>query len=112
RNARLEEVAQVRAARRIGAQIMTERCKGKKERSMLLRFHAQTAGVTLTSQQYDNNVSRVTIQALAAVLGGCQSLHPTSRDEALGLPTEESVRIALRTQQIIAFESGVASTVD
>jgi methylmalonyl-CoA mutase N-terminal domain/subunit len=108
----LEEVAKFRAARRIWAGIMKERFGAKKERSMLLRFHAQTAGVTLTSQQYDNNVARVTIQALAAVLGGCQSLHTNSRDEALGLPTEDSVRIALRTQQIIAYESGVASTVD
>jgi methylmalonyl-CoA mutase N-terminal domain/subunit len=91
---------------------MRDRFGAKKERSMLLRFHAQTAGVTLTSQQPDNNVARVTIQALAAVLGGCQSLHTNSRDEALGLPTEASVRIALRTQQIIAHESGVASTVD
>ena len=108
----LEEVAKFRAARRIWAKVMKERFHAKKERSMLLRFHAQTAGVTLTSQQYDNNVARVTIQALAAVLGGCQSLHTNSRDEALGLPTEESVRIALRTQQIIANESGVAGTVD
>jgi len=108
----LEEVAKFRAARRIWAKIMRERFGAKKERSLLFRFHAQTAGVTLTSQQYDNNVARVTIQALAAVMGGCQSLHTNSRDEALALPTEESVRIALRTQQIIAYESGVTSTVD
>jgi methylmalonyl-CoA mutase N-terminal domain/subunit len=108
----IEEVAKFRAARRIWARIMRERFGAKKERSLLLRFHAQTAGSTLTSQQYENNVARVTIQALAAVLGGCQSLHTNSRDEALALPTEDSVRIALRTQQIIAYESGVTETVD
>jgi methylmalonyl-CoA mutase N-terminal domain/subunit len=108
----LEEVAKFRAARRIWARIMRERFHAKKDRSLMLRFHAQTAGSTLTSQQYDNNVARVTIQALAAVLGGCQSLHTNSRDEALALPTEQSVKIALRTQQIIAHESGVAASVD
>jgi methylmalonyl-CoA mutase N-terminal domain/subunit len=108
----LEEVAKFRAARRIWARIMRERFKAKDPRSMMLRFHTQTAGSTLTAQQPDNNVVRVTIQALAAVLGGTQSLHTNSRDEALGLPTEESVRIALRTQQIIANESGVADVID
>jgi methylmalonyl-CoA mutase N-terminal domain/subunit len=108
----LEEVAKFRAARRVWARVLRERFGAKKDRSLLFRFHAQTAGVTLTSQQHENNVARVTIQALAAVLGGCQSLHTNSRDEALGLPTEESVRIALRTQQIIAYESGVTGTVD
>jgi len=91
---------------------MKERFKAKNPRSMMLRFHTQTGGSTLTAQQPDNNVVRVTLQALAAVLGGTQSLHTNSRDEALALPTEESVRIALRTQQIIACESGVADTVD
>jgi methylmalonyl-CoA mutase N-terminal domain/subunit len=108
----LEEVAKFRAARRIWARIMKERFKAKDPRSMMLRFHTQTAGSMLTAQQPDNNVVRVTIQALAAVLGGTQSLHTNSRDEALGLPTEESARIALRTQQIIANESGAADVVD
>lgn len=108
----LEEVAKFRAARRIWAKIMKERFGAKKERSMMLRFHTQTGGSTLTAQQPDNNIVRVTIQTLAAVLGGTQSLHTNSRDEALALPTEESVRIALRTQQIVAYESGVAETVD
>ena len=108
----LEEVAKFRAARRIWAKIMKERFGAKKERSMKLRFHTQTGGSTLTAQQPDNNIVRVTIQTLAAVLGGTQSLHTNSRDEALALPTEESVRIALRTQQIVAYESGVAETVD
>src|SRR6266536_281951 len=108
----LEEVAKFRAARRIWARIMKERFRAKDPRSMMLRFHTQTAGSMLTAQQPDNNVVRVTIQALAAVLGGTQSLHTNSRDEALGLPTEESVRIALRTQQIIANESGVADIID
>jgi methylmalonyl-CoA mutase N-terminal domain/subunit len=108
----LEEVAKFRAARRIWARIMKERFKAKDPRSMMLRFHTQTAGSMLTAQQPDNNIVRVTIQALAAVLGGTQSLHTNSRDEALGLPTEDSVRIALRTQQIIANESGVADIVD
>jgi methylmalonyl-CoA mutase N-terminal domain/subunit len=108
----LEEVAKFRAARRLWAKIMKERFAAKDPRSMMLRFHTQTAGCSLTAQQPDNNVVRVTIQTLAAVLGGTQSLHTNSRDEALCLPTEDSVRIALRTQQIVAFESGVADTVD
>lgn len=107
-----EEVAKFRAARRLWARIMKERFKAKDVRSMMLRFHSQTAGSTLTAQQVDNNIVRVTIQALAAVLGGTQSLHTNSRDEALSLPTEESVRIALRTQQIIGYESGVTNTID
>ena len=107
-----EEVAKFRAARRIWAYIMRERFGAKNPKSWMLRFHTQTAGCTLTAQQPDNNIIRVTIQALAAVLGGTQSLHTNSRDEALALPTEEAVRIALRTQQIIAYESGVAETVD
>ena len=108
----LEEVAKFRAARRIWAKIMRERFAAKDPRSQMLRFHTQTAGCTLTAQQPDNNIMRVTIQALAAVLGGTQSLHTNSRDEALALPTEDSVRIALRTQQVIAYESGVADSVD
>ena len=108
----LEEVAKYRAARRIWARVMKERFGAKKEKSMMLRFHTQTGGSTLTAQQPDNNIIRVTIQTLAAVLGGTQSLHTNSRDEALCLPTEDSVRIALRTQQIVAYESGVADTVD
>ncbi|MHB8762775.1 MAG: acyl-CoA mutase large subunit family protein [Deferrisomatales bacterium] len=108
----LEEVAKFRAARRLWARIMKTRFGAKDPRSMMLRFHTQTAGCSLTAQQPDNNVVRVTIQALAAVLGGTQSLHTNSRDEALCLPTEDSVRIALRTQQIIANESGVADSVD
>ncbi len=108
----LEEVAKFRAARRLWARIMKERFGAKDPRSCMLRFHTQTCGATLTAQQVDNNITRVTLQALAAVLGGTQSLHTNSRDEALALPTEESVRIALRTQQIIAHESGVAHTVD
>jgi len=111
-NDMLEEVAKFRAARRLWAKIMKERFGAKNPRSMMLRFHTQTAGSTLTAQQSDNNVVRVTIQTLAAILGGTQSLHTNSRDEALALPTEESVRIALRTQQIVAEESGVANTVD
>jgi len=107
-----EEVAKFRAARRLWAKIMKERFEAKNPKSMMLRFHTQTGGSTLTAQQPDNNVVRVTLQALAAVLGGTQSLHTNSRDEALALPTEASVRIALRTQQIIAYESGVADTVD
>lgn len=107
-----EEVAKFRAARRMWAKIMKNRFHAKDPKSMMLRFHCQTSGATLTAQQVDNNISRVTLQALAAVLGGAQSVHTNSRDEALALPTEESVRIALRTQQIIAFESGVADTVD
>jgi methylmalonyl-CoA mutase N-terminal domain/subunit len=108
----LEEVGKFRAARRLWARIMRERFDAQNPRSQKLRFHTQTAGCTLTAQQPDNNVVRVTLQALAAVLGGTQSLHTNSRDEALWLPTEESVRIALRTQQIIAHESGVTNTVD
>lgn len=108
----LEEVAKFRAARRLWAKIMKERFNAKNEKSMKLKFHTQTAGSTLTAQQPDNNIIRVTIQTLAAVLGGTQSLHTNSRDEALALPTEESVRIALRTQQIVAYESGVAETID
>ncbi|MCL5274776.1 MAG: methylmalonyl-CoA mutase family protein [Chloroflexi bacterium] len=108
----LEEVAKFRAARRLWAKIMRERFGAKDPRSCMLRFHAQTGGSTLTAQQPMNNVARVTIQALAAVLGGAQSLHTNSMDEALWLPTEESVRTALRTQQIIAHESGVAGVVD
>ncbi len=107
-----EEVAKFRAARRLWAKIMKERFKAQDPKSMMLRFHTQTAGSTLTAQQPDNNIVRVTIQALAAVLGGTQSLHTNSRDEALALPSEDSVRIALRTQQIIAHESGVADTID
>ena len=108
----LEEVAKFRAARRMWARIMKERFGAKDPKSQMLRFHTQTAGCTLTAQQPDNNIMRVTIQALAAVLGGTQSLHTNSRDEALALPTEDSVRIALRTQQVIAYESGVADSVD
>ena len=107
-----EEVAKFRAARRMWAKIMKERFGAKDPRSMMLRFHTQTAGCTLTAQQPDNNIMRVTIQALAAVLGGTQSLHTNSRDEALALPTEDSVRIALRTQQVIAYESGVTESID
>jgi methylmalonyl-CoA mutase N-terminal domain/subunit len=107
-----EEVAKFRAARRMWAKIMKERFGAKDPRSMMLRFHTQTAGVTLTAQQPDNNLVRSAIQALAAVLGGTQSLHVNSRDEALGLPTEESAQLSLRTQQIIAHESGVADVVD
>lgn len=107
-----EEVAKYRAARRIWAQIMRDRFEARKPETMKLRFHTQTGGSTLTAQQIDTNVVRVTLQALAAVLGGTQSLHTNSRDEALALPTEDAVRLALRTQQIIAHESGVADTVD
>lgn len=107
-----EEIAKFRAARRLWAQIMKDRFQAKDPRSWMLRTHAQTAGSTLTAQQPDNNIMRVTIQALAAVLGGTNSLHTNSRDEALALPTEDSVRIALRTQQVIAYESGVADTID
>jgi methylmalonyl-CoA mutase, N-terminal domain len=108
----LEEIAKYRAARRIWAHIMKERFAAEDPRSMMLRFHTQTAGSTLTAQQPENNVVRVTLQALAAVMGGTQSLHTNSMDEALWLPTEKSVRVALRTQQIIANESGVADVVD
>lgn len=108
----LEEVAKFRAARRLWAHIMRDRFGASNPRAQQLRFHTQTAGSTLTAQQPDNNVVRVALQALAAVLGGTQSLHCNGRDEALGLPTEESARIALRTQQILAAETGVANTVD
>ncbi|MGQ9566086.1 MAG: acyl-CoA mutase large subunit family protein [Candidatus Bathyarchaeales archaeon] len=107
-----EEIAKFRAARRLWARIMRERFKAKKPRSMWMRMHVQTSGCTLTAQQPLNNIIRVTIQSLAAVLGGTQSLHTNSFDEALCLPSEEAVRVALRTQQIIAHESGVANTVD
>ena len=107
-----EEVAKFRAARRMWARIMKERFGAEDPRSIMLRFHTQTAGVTLTAQQPDNNLVRSAVQALAAVLGGTQSLHVNSRDEALGLPTEESAQLSLRTQQIIAHESGVADVVD
>ncbi|QXM07248.1 acyl-CoA mutase large subunit family protein [Crassaminicella indica] len=108
----LEEVAKYRAARRLWARIMKERFGAKKPKSMALKFHTQTGGSTLTAQQPENNIVRVAIQTLAAVLGGTQSLHTNSKDEALALPTEDSVRVALRTQQIVAYESGVADTVD
>jgi len=107
-----EEVAKFRAARRMWAHIMQERFHAQDPRSMMLRFHTQTAGSTLTAQQPDNNIVRTAYQALAAVLGGTQSLHTNSKDEALSLPTEESARVALRTQQILALETGVADTVD
>lgn len=108
----LEEVAKFRAARRVWAKIMKEKFGATNPKAMMLRFHTQTAGSTLTAQQPDNNIVRVAIQTLAAVLGGTQSLHTNSRDEALALPSEDSVRIALRTQQIVAYESGVTNTVD
>ncbi len=108
----LEEVAKFRAARRIWAGIMRDRFGAKDPRSQMLRFHAQTAGSTLTAREPENNVTRVALQAMAAVLGGCQSLHTNSRDEALSLPTEDSVRIALRTQQILAHETGVPAVAD
>jgi methylmalonyl-CoA mutase N-terminal domain/subunit len=108
----LEEVAKFRAARRLWGRLMRERFDARQADSCRLRFHTQTAGSTLTAQQPENNVVRVTLQALAAVLGGTQSLHTNSMDEALGLPTEDAVRVALRTQQILAEESGVANTVD
>jgi methylmalonyl-CoA mutase N-terminal domain/subunit len=107
-----EEIAKFRAARRIYAKIMKDRFRAKNAKSWHLRFHVQTSGESLTAQQVDNNIVRVTTEALAAVLGGCQSLHTNSRDEALALPTEDSVKIALRTQQIIATETGLAKTVD
>ncbi len=107
-----EEIAKFRAARRLWARIMKERFHAKSPKSMKLRFHTQTAGCSLTAQQPENNIVRVTIQALAAVLGGTQSLHTNSMDEAYALPTEKAVRIALRTQQIIAHESGVTNTID
>ena len=108
----VEEVAKFRAARRLWARLAKETLGARNPKAMHLRFHVQTGGVTLTAQQPDNNVVRVALQALAAVLGGCQSLHTNAKDEALALPTEDSARLALRTQQVIAFESGVADTVD
>jgi len=108
----LEEVAKFRAARRLWARIMRDRFHAQDPRSLLLRFHAQTAGSSLTAQQPENNIVRVAIQALAAVLGGCQSLHTNSMDEALALPTEEAALMALRTQQIVAHETGIANTID
>jgi methylmalonyl-CoA mutase N-terminal domain/subunit len=108
----IEEVAKFRAARRLWARVVRERFGARDSRSMTLRFHAQTAGSMLTAQQPENNIVRVTVQALAAVLGGCQSLHTNSMDEALALPSEAAVRIALRTQQVLAYESGVADTAD
>lgn len=108
----LEEICKFRAARRLWAKTMRERFNAKNDSSCMMRFHTQTAGCTLTAQQPDNNVVRVTLQALQAVLGGTQSLHTNSRDEALSLPTEESVQIALRTQQIIGYETGVTDTID
>jgi methylmalonyl-CoA mutase, N-terminal domain len=108
----LEEIAKFRAARRLWARIMRDRFQATAPRAQMLRFHAQTAGSTLTAQQPDNNIVRVALQAMAAVLGGAQSLHTNSRDEALALPTEESVQIALRTQQIIAHETGVTNSID
>ena len=108
----LEEIAKYRAARRLWAHIMRERFGAKDPRSMMLRFHAQTAGSALTAQQPENNIVRVAIQTLAAVLGGCQSLHANALDEALALPTEQAALIALRTQQVLAYETGVANTVD
>ncbi len=108
----LEEVAKFRAARRLWAHIMRDRFEAKNPRSQMLRFHTQTGGATLTAQQPENNIVRTTVQALAAVLGGTQSLHTNSMDEALALPTEKAVQIALRTQQILAYESGVADVVD
>src|SRR5450756_1212788 len=107
-----EEVAKFRAARRMWAHVMRDRFNAKDPKSWVLRFHTQTAGSTLPAQQPENNVVRVAIQALAAVLGGTQSLHTCARDEALALPTEQSVQIALRTQQLLAYESGAADTVD
>src|SRR5208283_3520800 len=107
-----EEVAKYRAARRMWARIMTERFGAQNERSKVLRFHTQTGGSTLTAQQPENNIVRVTVQALSAALGGTQSLHTNGYDEALGLPTTKAAKIALRTQQIVGFESGVADTVD
>jgi methylmalonyl-CoA mutase N-terminal domain/subunit len=108
----LEEIAKFRAARRVWAKIVRDRFHAKKDRSCMLRFHTQTSGVTLTAQQPENNIVRVTLQALAAALGGTQSLHTNSMDEALALPSEKAVRIALRTQQVLAYESGITETVD
>ncbi len=111
-NTFFEEVAKFRAARRMWAKIMRERFGARDERSWLLRFHTQTAGSTLTAQQPDNNIIRTAYQAMAAVLGGTQSLHTNSKDEALSLPTEDAVRVALRTQQVLGYETGVADTID
>jgi methylmalonyl-CoA mutase N-terminal domain/subunit len=111
-NELFEEVAKFRAARRMWAKITRERYGATNPRSWMLRFHTQTAGVSLQAQQIENNVVRVAVQALAAVLGGTQSLHTNARDEALALPTEESAKLALRTQQVLAYESGVADVVD
>jgi methylmalonyl-CoA mutase N-terminal domain/subunit len=111
-NAIFEEIAKFRAARRIYARLVKERFHARKDASCRLRFHTQTAGCTLTAQEYENNVVRVAMQALAAVLGGTQSLHTNSRDEAMALPSQESARIALRTQQILAYENGVGDVVD
>jgi methylmalonyl-CoA mutase N-terminal domain/subunit len=108
----LEEIAKFRAARRLWARLMRERFSARDPRSMMLRFHAQTAGSSLTQQQPENNLVRVAIQCLAAVLGGCQSLHANALDEALALPTEEAALLALRTQQILAHETGVTNTID
>src|SRR5206468_10354034 len=107
-----EEVAKLRAARRVWAKVMKERFGARSERSLWMRFHSQTAGCSLTEQQPEVNLIRTTIQALAAVLGGTQSLHTNSLDEALALPTENAVRLALRTQQVIAHETGVVNTID
>jgi methylmalonyl-CoA mutase N-terminal domain/subunit len=111
-NSFFEEVAKFRAARRMWAKIMRERFGARDERSWLLRFHTQTAGSTLTAQQPDNNIVRTAYQAMAAVLGGTQSLHTNSKDEALSLPAQDAARLALRTQQVLAYETGVADTVD
>src|SRR3970282_52127 len=108
----LEEIAKFRAARRLWARIAQERFGGKDARSTMMRFHTQTGGATLTAQQPDNNVVRTAFQALAAVLGGTQSLHTNAKDEALALPTQETAELALRTQQIIAYEAGVGDSVD
>jgi methylmalonyl-CoA mutase N-terminal domain/subunit len=108
----LEEIAKFRAARRLWSRLMEERFHPADRNSLKLRFHAQTAGSTLTAQQPHNNIARVALQALAAVLGGCQSLHTNSFDEAISLPSEEAATVALRTQQLLAYESGVAATVD
>src|SRR6202030_3884324 len=111
-NELLMQIAKFRAARRLWARTMRERFGAKDPRSLMLRFHAQTAGSSLTAQQPENNLVRVAIQSLAAVLGGCQSLHPNGLDEALALPTEGAALLALRTQQVIAHETGVVNTVD
>jgi len=107
-----EEIAKFRVARKVYAKILKERFHAKNQKSLQLKFHTQTSGESLTAQQPDNNIVRVTMQTMAAVLGGTQSLHTNSRDEALALPTEESAKIALRTQQIVAHESGITKTVD